>query len=388
MEKRFVYADNAATTRISESVLAAMMPALREGYGNPSAVYKLGREASGAVLAARKQAADALGAKVSELYFTSGGSESDNWAIKGAAQLGAAAGKRHIVTTAVEHHAVLESCGALEKQGFEVTYLRPDVYGRVTAEQVAAALREDTCLVSMMLANNEVGTIMPVREAAAVCHERGVLFHTDAVQAVGQIPVDVRELGADMLSLSGHKLHAPKGIGALYIRTGVMLPRFIDGGSQERGRRAGTENVPAVIALGQALTDAVRDIRGRAERLAAMRDRLAEGLLKIPAVTMNGHPTERLSGNLSLSFDAIEGESLLLMLDMRGICASSGSACAAGSTEPSHVLTAMGQSERLAKGSLRLTLGDENTEEDIDYMLAVIPECVARLREMSPLWKG
>ncbi len=388
MEKRFVYADNAATTRISESVLAAMMPALREGYGNPSAVYKLGREASGAVLAARKQAADALGAKVSELYFTSGGSESDNWAIKGAAQLGAAAGKRHIVTTAVEHHAVLESCGALEKQGFEVTYLRPDVYGRVTAEQVAAALREDTCLVSMMLANNEVGTIMPVREAAAVCRERGVLFHTDAVQAVGQIPVDVRELGADMLSLSGHKLHAPKGIGALYIRTGVMLPRFIDGGSQERGRRAGTENVPAVIALGQALTDAVRDIRGRAERLAAMRDRLAEGLLKIPAVTPNGHPTERLSGNLSLSFDAIEGESLLLMLDMRGICASSGSACAAGSTEPSHVLTAMGQSERLAKGSLRLTLGDENTEEDIDYMLAVIPECVARLREMSPLWKS
>ena len=388
MEKRFVYADNAATTRISRTVLDAMMPALTGDFGNPSAVYRLGRDAAGTVLAARKQCADALGTKVSEVYFTSGGSESDNWAIKGAAALGMTNGKRHIVTSAVEHHAVLNSCAALEKNGFEVTYLMPDKYGRITAEQVAAAVREDTCLVSLMTANNEVGTLMPVAETAAVCRERGVLFHTDAVQAVGHIPINVRELGVDMLSLSGHKIHAPKGIGILYVRSGVELPNFIDGGGQERGRRGGTENVPAIIGLGQALTEAVADITARNARIAALRDRLAEGLLAIPRTHLNGHPTERLAGNLSLSFEGIEGESLLLMLDMRGICASSGSACSAGSTEPSHVLTAMGLTEQLAKGSLRLSLGDDTTDEDVDYMLDVIPECVSRLREMSPLWQN
>ena len=388
MEKRFVYADNAATTRISRTVLDAMMPALTGDFGNPSAVYRLGRDAAGTVLAARKQCADALGAKVSEVYFTSGGSESDNWAIKGAAALGATNGKRHIITSAVEHHAVLNSCAALEKNGFEVTYLMPDKYGRITAEQVAAAVREDTCLVSLMTANNEVGTLMPVAETAAICRERGVLFHTDAVQAVGHIPINVHELGVDMLSLSGHKIHAPKGIGILYVRSGVELPNFIDGGGQERGRRGGTENVHAIIGLGQALTEAVADITARNARIAALRDRLAEGLLAIPRTHLNGHPTERLAGNLSLSLEGIEGESLLLMLDMRGICASSGSACSAGSTEPSHVLTAMGLTEQLAKGSLRLSLGDDTTDEDVDYMLDVIPECVSRLREMSPLWQN
>ena len=387
MPQGYIYADNAATTRVTESVLSAMLPYFTEEYGNASAVCRLGQRAARAVLNARKAVADALGADVREIYFTSGGSESDNWAIKGAAALGEKSGKRHIVTTAVEHHAVLRSCEALEARGFGVTYLPVDEYGRVTAAQVAAAVRDDTCLVSVMYANNEVGTIMPVREIGAVCRERGVLFHTDAVQAVGHIPIDIRTLGADMLSLSGHKLHAPKGIGALYVRSGVELPPFISGGSQERGRRAGTENVPAIVGLGQAMTDAAKDITERAERMTALRERLTEGLLSIPETRLNGHPTERLAGNVNISFRGVEGESLLLMLDMNGVCASSGSACTSGSSEPSHVLLAMGVPKELAQGSLRLTFGDDATAEDIDRMIGAVKSSAERLRSMSPRWQ-
>lgn len=387
MPQGYIYADNAATTRVTESVLSAMLPYFTEEYGNASAVCRLGQRAARAVLNARKAVADALGADVREIYFTSGGSESDNWAIKGAAALGERSGKRHIVTTAVEHHAVLRSCEALEARGFGVTYLPVDEYGRVTAAQVAAAVRDDTCLVSVMYANNEVGTIMPVREIGAVCRERGVLFHTDAVQAVGHIPIDVRTLGADMLSLSGHKLHAPKGIGALYVRSGVELPPFISGGSQERGRRAGTENVPAIVGLGQAMTDAAKDISERAERMTALRERLTEGLLGIPETRLNGHPTERLAGNVNISFRGVEGESLLLMLDMNGVCASSGSACTSGSSEPSHVLLAMGVPKELAQGSLRLTFGDDATAEDIDRIIGAVKSSAERLRSMSPRWQ-
>lgn len=387
MAGRYIYADNAATTRVTESVLGAMLPYFTEEYGNASAVCKPGQRAARAVLNARKAIADALGADVREIYFTSGGSESDNWAIKGAATLGEKSGKRHIVTTAVEHHAVLRSCEALEEKGFEVTYLPVDEYGRVTAEQVAAAIRDDTCLVSVMYANNEVGTIMPVREIGTLCRERGVLFHTDAVQAAGHIPIDVRTLNADMLSLSGHKLHAPKGIGALYVRGGIELPPLISGGQQERGRRAGTENVPAIVGLGQAMTDAVNGMTERNTRLTALRDRLIGGLLEIPETRLNGHPTERLAGNVNISVRGLEGESLLLMLDMNGVCASSGSACASGSSEPSHVLLAMGLPAELAQGSLRLTPGDDATEEDIDTIIGVVKRSVERLRSMSPRWQ-
>ncbi len=388
MPQKYIYADNAATTRVTQSVLEAMLPYLTEDYGNASAVYKLGQRTSRAVLNARTAAAKAIGAEPREIFFTSGGSESDNWAVKGAAQLGAADGKRHIVTTSVEHHAVLRSCEQLEKQGFEVTYLPVDEYGRVTVEQVAAAVRNDTCLVSVMAANNEVGTLQPVAEIGDVCRSKGVLFHTDAVQAVGHIPIDVKTMGIDMLSLSGHKIHAPKGIGALYVRSGIELPPLIAGGSQERGRRAGTENVPAIVALGQALTDAVTDIPGRAARLTALRSRLTEGLLAIPETRLNGHPAERLPGNVNISVRGLEGESLLLMLDMNGLCASSGSACASGSSEPSHVLTAIGLPRETAQSSLRLTLGDDATAEEVEAIIEIVTRSVERLRSMSPLWQS
>lgn len=387
MEKRFVYADNAATTRVTQNVLDVMLPLFTEGYGNASSIYTLGMDAAKKVLSCREAVASALGAKTNEIYFTAGGSESDNWAVKGAAELGARKGKKHIITTAVEHHAILHTCEYLEKHGFEVTYLPVDEYGRVTAQQVADAIREDTCLVTVMFANNEIGTIMPIAEIGAVCKERKVTFHTDAVQAVGHIDIDVKAMNIDMLSLSGHKIHAPKGVGALYIRTGIVLPNLIAGGAQERGKRAGTENVPGIAGLAEAVKTACADIPEKTARVSAMRDRLIEGILKIPQTRLNGHPADRLSGNVNISIRGIEGESLLLMLDLNGICASSGSACTSGSLDPSHVLLAIGLPHEIAHGSLRLSIGEDTTDEDIDYILEVVPKVVDRLRAMSPLWE-
>ncbi len=387
MEKRFVYADNAATTRVTQNVLDVMLPLFTEGYGNASSIYTLGMDAAKRVLSCRETVASALGAKTNEIYFTAGGSESDNWAVKGAAELGERKGKKHIITTAVEHHAILHTCEYLEKHGFEVTYLPVDEYGRVTAQQVADAIREDTCLVTIMFANNEIGTIMPIAEIGAVCKEKKVTFHTDAVQAVGHVDIDVKAMNIDMLSLSGHKIHAPKGVGALYIRTGIVLPNLIAGGAQERGKRAGTENVPGIAGLAEAVKTACADISEKTARVSAMRDRLIEGILKIPQTRLNGHPADRLSGNVNISIRGIEGESLLLMLDLNGICASSGSACTSGSLDPSHVLLAIGLPHEIAHGSLRLSIGEDTTDEDIDYILEVVPKVVDRLRAMSPLWE-
>lgn len=389
MEKRFVYADNAATTRLSESALNAMLPYLTEQYGNPSSIYSLGMNAARAVLNARKQIADALGAsRVSEIFFTAGGSESDNQAIKGAAELGAKNGKRHIVTTNIEHHAVLNTCAYLEQHGFEVTYLPADENGLVTPQQIVNAVREDTALVSVMAVNNEIGAIQPIAEIGKLCRDRGVLFHTDAVQAIGHIDINVQKLNIDMLSLSGHKLHAPKGVGALYVRSGIDLPSLVHGGSQERGKRAGTENVAGIAALGVAVTEATQDIPERNAKLEKLRDRLTDGILaSIPHTRLNGGREHRSSGNVNLSFRGIEGESLLLALDIRGIAASSGSACTSGSIDPSHVLRAIGLSDELAKGSLRLTLGDDNTDDDVDYILNTLPQVVKDLRRRSPMWQ-
>lgn len=383
MEKRFVYADNAATTRVSENALKAMLPFLQESFGNPSSLYSVGRKAAAALLDARKKVAEALGADTKEIYFTSCGSESDNWAVRSAAFAGAEKGKRHIVTSEFEHHAVLRTCAFLEGQGFEVTYISPDSRGLIDPVCVKRAVREDTCLVSVMYANNEIGTVQPAAEIAAVCKEKNVLYHTDAVQAVGHIDINVKKQGIDMLSLSGHKLHAPKGIGALYVRSGVELSPLIFGGSQERGKRAGTENVASAVALGAAITDAVTGIAQRSAAVLRMRERLIDGLLsEIEGVRLNGDRHNRLDGNVNLSFDGIEGESLLLMLDMEGICASSGSACESASLEASHVLKSIGLDDKAAKGSLRLTINEENTDEDIDYILERLPAIVARLRAL------
>lgn len=393
MEKRFVYADNAATTQVSEKVLAAMLPYLKEGYGNPSSIYALGRRSAQAILDARTQVARAIGARLpeadkpSEIYFTSCGSEADNWAIKGAALAQAKKGKKHIVTTAIEHHAVLHTCMALEKDGFEVTYLPVDANGLVTPEQVKAALRPDTALCTIMFANNEIGTIEPIAEIGAVCREAGVWFHTDAVQAVGHVEIDVERMNIDMLSLSGHKIHAPKGVGALYCRRGIAIRNLIDGGGQESNKRAGTENVAFIVGLGAAMEEACRDIPARMAKVAAKRDRLIAGLLQIPHSRLNGHPTRRLAGNCNISFEGVEGESLLLRMDQNGIAASSGSACTSGSLDPSHVLLAIGLSHEVAHGSLRLSIEEETSEEDIDYILAVTPSVVEGLRAMSPLWE-
>ncbi|MBQ6674693.1 MAG: cysteine desulfurase NifS [Ruminococcus sp.] len=383
MEKRFVYADNAATTRVSENALKAMLPFLQESFGNPSSLYSVGRKAAAALLDARKKVAEALGADTKEIYFTSCGSEADNWAVRSAAFEGAKKGKRHIITSAFEHHAVLRTCAFLEGQGFEVTYISPDSRGLIDLADVKRAVREDTCLVSVMYANNEIGTIQPAAEIAAVCKEKNILFHTDAVQAVGHIDINVKKQGIDMLSLSGHKLHAPKGIGALYVRSGVELSPLIFGGPQERGRRAGTENVASAVALGAAITDAVTGIAQRSAAVMQMRERLIDGLLSaVEGVRLNGDRYIRLDGNVNLSFDGIEGESLLLMLDMEGICASSGSACESASLDASHVLKSIGLDDRAAKGSLRLTINEENTQEDIDYILERLPAIVARLRAL------
>lgn len=385
--KRFVYADNAATTAVSPQVMEAMLPYFTEEYGNPSSLYNKGQSARRAVDLAREQVAAALGAQPAEVYFTGGGSESDNWAVKGVAHALAKKGKKHIITSKFEHHAILHTCQALEKEGFEVTYL--DVYkdGVVRVEDVKNAIRPDTALCTIMYANNEIGTIQPIAEIGAVCRERGVLFHTDAVQAVGQVPVNVVEQNIDLLSLSGHKLHAPKGVGALYCRKGLRFPNLIDGGAQERGRRAGTENVPGIVGLGVAITRAVETMDERAKKLTAMRDRLIEGASQIERSHLNGDAKRRLPGNFNMSFEGIEGESLLLLLDMNGIAASSGSACTSGSLDPSHVLLSIGLPHEIAHGSLRISFGDNNTEDDVDYILEVLPGIVKRLRDMSPLWE-
>lgn len=385
--KRFVYADNAATTQVSPRVLEAMKPWLLEQYGNPSSIYSIGRQARTAVETARRQVAAALDCEPNEVYFTSGGSEADNWALKGTAHLLAKQGKRHLITTNFEHHAILHTCAALEKEGFEVTYLPVDSKGLVTAEQVRQAIRPDTALVSIMYANNEIGTVQPISEIADVCKEAGVRFHTDAVQAVGHLPISVREQNITMLSLSAHKLHGPKGVGALIVRKGFIPPNLIDGGGQEKGRRAGTENVSGIVGLGEAITAAVEKMEEETPRVTALRDRLIDGLVKLPKVRLNGDRQHRLPGNVNLSFEGIEGESLLLMLDYAGICASSGSACTSGSLDPSHVLLAIGLPHEVAHGSLRLTLGDQTTDEDVDYILEQVPPIVERLRSMSPVWE-
>ena len=387
MPERFVYADNAATTRVSDRVLEAMLPWLTEGYGNPSSIYALGRRSKVAIEAAREKVAKAIGAEPSEIYFTGCGSEADNWAIKGALSRLAKKGKNHFITSAIEHHAVLHTANALKKSGVETTLIGVDADGLIAPADVAAAIRPETALVSIMYANNEIGTIQPIAEIAKICKEKKVLFHTDAVQAVGTVPINVKELGVDMLSLSGHKLHAPKGIGALYIRKGVFIDIFMDGGGQEKAKRAGTENVAGIVGLGEAMEYAAATAEERIAKVTAMRDRLIDGIIGIKRCRLNGSREHRLPGNVNISFEGIEGESLLLMLDMNGICASSGSACTSGSLDPSHVLLAIGLPAEIAHGSLRLSLNDYNTEEDVDYILEKLPPIIERLRMMSPLWE-
>jgi len=383
-----IYLDNAATTALSPKVLEAMMPYLTEIYGNASSPHWFGQEARRGVEAAREKLAKALGADPSEIVFTGGGTESDNTALFGAAEKYKKKGN-HIITTNVEHHAVLHTCEALEKRGYEVTYLPVDEYGLVTPEQVAAAITDKTILASIMFANNEVGTIMPIPEIAKVCREKGVLLHTDAVQAVGHIPVNVKEMGIDMLSLSAHKFHGPKGVGALYLKKGVRLPSYVVGGEQEKGRRAGTENVAGVVGLGAAIELAVANMDENAARMTRLRDKLISGIFEtIPEVKLNGHPAKRLPNNANVSIKYIEGESILLMLDMHGIAASSGSACTSGSLDPSHVLLALGLPHEVAHGSVRMSLSDDTSEEEIDFVLKALPEIVKKLRFMSPLWKG
>ncbi len=385
--KRKVYADNAATTAVSEEVLAAMLPFYREVYGNPSSLYELGQQAKAPLEQARADVAACLGAKPNEIYFTSCGSESDNWAIKGAARAQRRKhGKTHIITSAFEHHAVLHTCQALEKDGFTVTYLPVHEDGLVRPEELSAAITDDTALVTIMYANNEIGTIQPIEELGRICKERGILFHTDAVQAVGNVHIDVKAQNIDMLSLSGHKIHAPKGVGALYIRSGVLIENFMDGGAQERGRRAGTENVAQIVGLATAIKRATETIDERVARLTPMRDKLIDGVLKIDRSRLNGSREHRLPGNVSFCFQGVEGESLLLLLDMHGISGSSGSACTSGSLDPSHVLLSIGLPHEVAHGSLRLSFGDYNTMEDVDYILEVLPGIIERLRNMSPLW--
>lgn len=382
-----VYADNAATTRLSKTALDAMLPYLTDIYGNASSLYQIGQAAHHGVQSARETIAKALGAETGEIYFTSGGSEADNWAIKGAAELMAKKGKKHIITSAFEHHAVLHTVKKLEENGFTVTYLPVYADGVVRVQDVQKAIRPDTALVSIMYANNEIGTIQPIAEIGAVCREQGVLFHTDAVQAVGHLPIDVSAENIDMLSMSAHKFHGPKGIGALYCKKGIRLPNLIEGGAQERGRRAGTEAVYAMAGMAAALQEATDNLPQNMAKMTALRDRLIEGLLKIDASRLNGDHTRRLPGNVNISFEGVEGESLLLYLDMKGVSASSGSACTSGSLDPSHVLLAIGLVHEVAHGSLRLSLCESNTEEEIDYIISCVPEIIERLRSMSPLWE-
>lgn len=387
MERR-IYVDNAATTKVAPEVLEAMLPYFSEVYGNPSSIYAEGREAKKAVENAREQVATAIGAEPREIYFTGSGSEADNWAIRSAAKSMKAKGN-HIITTAVEHHAVLHTCQALEKEGFAVTYLPVDEYGMVSPEAVRDAVKDTTILITIMFANNEIGTIMPIREIGRIAREAGVLFHTDAVQAIGMIPIDVAELGIDMLSLTGHKFHGPKGSGALYVRKGVKLASFITGGAQERGRRAGTENVPGIVGLGRAIELATADIPKKAAYLTEIRDAYIKKILDtVPYARLNGHPAQRLPGNANISFSFIEGEGLLLFLDMKGISASSGSACTSGSLDPSHVLLAIGLKHEEAHGSLRTSFDLDNTMEDVERIAEAVKETVERLRSMSPLYEA
>lgn len=382
-----VYADNAATTRLSKSALNAMAPYFCDVYGNPSSLHHMGQKAHSALEEARLATANAIGCERSELYFTSGGSEADNWAIKGTAELMAKKGKKHIISTTVEHHAVLHTLKKLEKQGFEITLLPVSSDGFVSPGDVASAIKDDTALVTVMYANNEIGTIQPITEIGKICREKGVIFHTDAVQAVGHLPIDVKAQNIDMLSMSGHKFHGPKGIGALYIRKGINLPNLIEGGAQERNRRAGTENIPGIVGMATALTESVNNMEENTKKVAALRDRLIEKILKIPHSRLNGSRENRLPGNVSVCFEGVEGESMLLYLDMQGVCASSGSACTSGSLDPSHVLLAIGLPHEVAHGSLRLSLCEYNTEEEVDFIAEVLPPIIERLRSMSPLWE-
>ena len=382
-----VYADNAATTKTSKVALNAMLPYFENIYGNPSSLHSAGQEAKEALENARQAIADCLGCESREIYFISGGSEADNQAIRSAAYLGAFKGKKHIISTAFEHHAVLHTLNALEKEGFEVTLLDVRENHNITAQQVRDAIREDTCLVTCMYANNEIGSVLPIAQIGAVCKEKGVLFHTDAVQAVGHLKIDVKAENIDMLSLSGHKFHGPKGVGALYVRRGIMLRNLIEGGAQERGKRGGTENIPGICGMAAAMQEACENIDENMPRVTAMRDRLIRELSKIPHCALKGDPVNRLPNNVSFCFEGIEGESLLLLLDMKGVQASSGSACTSGSLDPSHVLLAIGRVHDVAHGSLRLSLSHYNTEEDVDHILTVVPEVVNYLRGMSPVWR-
>lgn len=382
-----VYADNAATTRLSKSALNAMAPYFCDIYGNPSSLHHMGQKTHSALEEARLATANAIGCERSELYFTSGGSEADNWAIKGTAELMATKGKKHIISTTVEHHAVLHTLKKLEKQGFEITLLPVSSDGFVSPGDVASAIKDDTALVTVMYANNEIGTIQPITEIGEICREKGVIFHTDAVQAVGHLPIDVKAQNIDMLSMSGHKFHGPKGIGALYIRKGINLPNLIEGGAQERNRRAGTENIPGIVGMAAALTEAVNNMEENTKKVAALRDRLIEKILKIPHSRLNGSRENRLPGNVSVCLEGVEGESMLLYLDMQGVCASSGSACTSGSLDPSHVLLAIGLPHEVAHGSLRLSLCEYSTEEEVDFIAEALPPIIERLRSMSPLWE-
>lgn len=385
-ENMNIYADNAATTKMSRTAINAMLPFFDTVYGNPSSLHTTGQKAAEALYEAREQIALLLNCTPQELYFTSGGSEADNQAIISAARLGAKKGKKHIISTEFEHHAVLHTLNALEKEGFEVELLPVHEYGNISPEEVKNALRDDTCLVTVMFANNEIGSVLPIAEIGAVCRERGVIFHTDAVQAAGHLKIDVKAQNIDMLSLSAHKFHGPKGVGVLYAKKGIPLVSIINGGAQERGKRAGTENLAAVAGMAAALKEACENIDKNAEKVSALRDRLIDGLSKIPHSALNGTRENRLPGNVNFCFEGIEGEGLLLLLDAKGICASSGSACTSGSLDPSHVLLAIGRPHEIAHGSLRLSLCEENTEEEIDYIIKSANEVIKKLREMSPLW--
>ncbi len=381
-----IYADNAATTQMNDAAINAMLPYMKEFYGNPSSLYSFGQKAKEALEDARSRIAACIGAQAREIYFTSGGSEADNQAILSAAHAGARKGKKHIISTTFEHHAVLHTLDKLKKEGFEITLLDVHSNGIITPEQIEEAVREDTCLVTVMYANNEIGTIQPIGEIGRICHEKKVPFHTDAVQAAGHLPIDVQEQNIDMLSLSAHKFHGPKGIGVLYVRRGIILENLINGGAQERGKRAGTENIPAIMGMAAALEEACRNMQANAQKLTALRDRLIEGLDQIPYGELNGDRKQRLPGNVNFCFEGIEGESMLLLLDDKGICCSSGSACTSGSLDPSHVLLAIGRPHEVAHGSLRLSLGEEMTSKDIDMITASVRDVVSYLRNMSPFW--
>ena len=382
-----VYADNAATTKMSRTAIEAMMPYMDKIYANPSSLHSLGQEAKEVLENARERVAKVLGAQPRDIIFTSGGSEADNQAIISAANIGARKGKKHIISTAFEHHAVLHTLDKLKKEGFEITLLDVGEKGLVTPQQVEEAIREDTALVTIMYANNEIGTIQPIKEIGAVCRSKGVLFHTDAVQAAGHLRIDVEEQNIDMLSLSGHKFHGPKGVGVLYARKGIALSNIIEGGAQEKGKRAGTENIPAIMGMTAALEEAVANIDANAEKVSAMRDRLIEGLSRIPHSILNGDTENRLPNNVNFCFEGIEGEAMLLLLDDMGVCASSGSACTSGSLDPSHVLLAIGRPHEIAHGSLRLSLCEDNTEEEVEYIINAVTQVIFRLRSMSPVWR-